>query len=330
VGVTSNPKRHHFVPKVYLRAWANERDRVAVRRRGSASAHVTSVDNVAVVNGLNGVGLDALHREDLYGALESRWRELRHELTCGRLRGSDRQAVALFMAFQRHRTSEGRMRVDFALRAAASTGERPIKEPAMRRFLQEIWGVASPSKAEVQAACDYANYTLAGPDNVWHEAEAHSLAGAVTRIAPRLEALSWRVEVCRKPMLLTSDAPVTCWRPRSDRDLYDGLGIANAQEVWFPLSPRHLLVLSPGNGDLDPFDVEPRRFQFVNAEIASRSYESVVGTVHRARRIEQLDLGDVRPAMRFNLAPGYQKVPGREDRYIGDILHMWVPAHDGV
>jgi hypothetical protein len=46
------------------------------------------------------------------------------------------------------------------------------------------------------------------------------------------------------PELLTSDEPVQCTRYPGWSTL-EGVGPANADEVWFPLDPRSMLVLSP-------------------------------------------------------------------------------------
>ena len=55
----ARPKRHHFVPEVYLRAWCDTDGRVAVRRRDQATTFVTDPVNVGVearVVGASGVG----------------------------------------------------------------------------------------------------------------------------------------------------------------------------------------------------------------------------------------------------------------------------------
>ena len=57
------------------------------------------------------------------------------------------------------------------------------------------------------------------------------LGVAVQEIAPRLRGFQWTVEHCRRPMLFTSDRPVMCWRPRSARDEYEGIGVDTAEEI---------------------------------------------------------------------------------------------------
>ena len=57
------PKRHHFVPETYLRAWCDVDGRVAVRRRDRDKTFLTNPVNVGVEARLYGDG----HRGSLAG-----------------------------------------------------------------------------------------------------------------------------------------------------------------------------------------------------------------------------------------------------------------------
>jgi hypothetical protein len=59
-------KRPHSVPRTYLRAWANEDDPVAYRRRRQARAVVTNTTNVAVASGIYAAGEAAQAREQMF------------------------------------------------------------------------------------------------------------------------------------------------------------------------------------------------------------------------------------------------------------------------
>jgi hypothetical protein len=53
---------------------------------------------------------------------------------------------------------------------------------------------------------------------------------AVTLIAPRLEAMHWRVEKFPDPILITSDCPVMAWRRADPSRPISGVGIDTADE----------------------------------------------------------------------------------------------------
>lgn len=40
--------------------------------------------------------------------------------------------------------------------------------------------------------------------------------------------LDWRLETCRKPIFLASDAPLVLWRPETPEDAYRGFGLEGA------------------------------------------------------------------------------------------------------
>jgi Protein of unknown function (DUF4238) len=103
----ASPKRHHFVPETYLRAWCNGDGQVAVRRRDQARTFVAKPVNVGVEARLYGTGLEALWREKNFQLFEDEWPRLRAGLIQhGHLHGNDRQLVCMFMALQIARTRE--------------------------------------------------------------------------------------------------------------------------------------------------------------------------------------------------------------------------------
>jgi Protein of unknown function (DUF4238) len=63
-------KRPHFVPVCCLRPWADEDNKVAVRRRDAAEAFTPNVINVAVDAGIYGRVDAAQAREKGFGQLE--------------------------------------------------------------------------------------------------------------------------------------------------------------------------------------------------------------------------------------------------------------------
>lgn len=150
---------------------------------------------------------------------------------------------------------------------------------------------------------------------------------SMSTVQPCAEALQqryWTLEVARKPRLVTSDAPLVLWQPRTERDQYKGFGLADATEIRFPISPAMQIVLTSERRDAVVF-VEPDRVRACNADLALASHKMIIGHPRRERQLRQMHLPGRRPVLRFNTGPGYRTGPDGEQQYIGDILHIWVP-----
>jgi Protein of unknown function (DUF4238) len=147
---------------------------------------------------------------------------------------------------------------------------------------------------------------------------------SVDQLVPILLDRHWTLEIARKPRLLTSDHPLVIWRTPSPRDQYEGVGIANAEQVRFPLDPGKQLVLTLTQGPpVRP--IEPNRVRACNADIASACHRFVVGHPNRPRPIQEVPLASKRPVLRFNTGPLYEKQPDGSIVYRGEVLHTWVP-----
>jgi hypothetical protein len=155
-----------------------------------------------------------------------------------------------------------------------------------------------------------------------------ALDAAVKELAPRLSSMTWTVETCRKPILFTSDRPVMCWRQRTHRDQFEGVGIDNADEIRFPLSPQNLLVIARRAVGETPVRVEPKRFVHVNADIAAQCFEFVATRRNRVNDLATLQMASRLPVLRFNVAPGVHVTPGGHEEPMGDVLHTWVPVRE--
>lgn len=321
-------KRPHFVPACYLRAWADDADQVAVRRRGGAKLFTPNVTNVAVSAGLYGSGDIGQSRERLFGQIEAEWPSARAMLTNtgGTVGGHDRDLVSLFAALQLVRTREHVAGSQFLHDFADFSSRRPVEREDIRRFLAERHLRFPPSDAEVEGAWTLACVALNnGELPSRDETLAVSIDIAVGKLGPTLGRMHWSVEHCRKPMLLTSDRPVMSWRPPSPRDRYEGIGIETAHEVRLPLSPSELLVMRHADSGAALIEVQPRRFERVNRDVAAQCHEFVIATRRRARQPESVPLAAHRPVVRFHVGPGYQQRRDGITEPMGDIVHTWVP-----
>lgn len=326
-----HPKRHHFVPKVYLKAWADQNNRVGLRRREGTMHSLTNIKNVALEKGFHGSGQEASDREAFFNEMEDRWPSLRAWLLIGKLSSSaERREVARFLAYQRLRTREERSRSEFNETALKFLPERPITTKAMQTFLVEKWGLQDPSPAEVQGACDYLEifrYSLEDEGQNL-KIDSISMPGHADTFIKIMESHSWRIERMPSPSLFTSDSPVVYWRPRTSQDHIEGIGLHNARELWFPIDPQHLLVLTKTSGKSGIWSVSKKRLQLINLEIAARSFEAVIASTACGAELDSLFFRANKPALRFNIGPGVGVTADGTEHPMGEILHAWVPAYD--
>ena len=155
-----SPKRHHFVPETYLRAWCDGDGRVAVRRRDQDKTFLTNPVNVGVETRLYGDGIEGLWREKNFKLVEDEWPRLRNDLVQrGNLHGNDRDLASTFMALQIARTRERIAHTAFTSELLEFTDERPLSHDAVRRFITERHG-HTPEDSEVEAAWTLATYEM--------------------------------------------------------------------------------------------------------------------------------------------------------------------------
>jgi len=149
VSPDSTTKNAHYVPKGYLRGWADDRDLVCWRRRDGQRAHPINIRNVGAEGGIYGRGQDGQRRERLFGAVEQLWPRLRDQLEdTGIVVGDDRRDVALFAGLQIARTREHAAQAQFILSIAESIEERPITRDAVRQYLADEHLGFDPSDPE--------------------------------------------------------------------------------------------------------------------------------------------------------------------------------------
>jgi Protein of unknown function (DUF4238) len=197
----------------------------------------------------------------------------------------------------------------------ATTEERPIPKDAVLQFIAGLDG-SPPDDNEVEAAWTYVNGMPNGEIPTEDMISNISIDGAVSLIAPRLEAMGWTVYKYDDPILLSSDCPVLKWRRPSAEPQHGGIGIDTADEIRFPLSPNALLVMAQESRD-------PRRnpnTRKINAEAVRQCHKFVFGAPEAREAIDNYEMSTRSPRARLHIGPCYDAA----GEYMGDIIHTYV------
>lgn len=240
----------------------------------------------------------------------------------------ERFALSVYIALLMTRSPEARERAGFPARVVQFLNGRPLTHELVAEYLERVHLREKPRDAEVDGAYTLVSVVMQDPETLTHEATLDLMLSSVDALRPAVDAMSWAIELDRKGRLITSDSPVVLWRKPTWRDAYEGVGINNAEEVRFPLDPTKMLVLSHRSTAMTS-RMSGERARAVNADVAVACHNFVVGRPDQRNVIERLKIGEHRPVMRFNVAPGYQRNPdGTTTKMEGEIVHFWIPRRD--
>lgn len=325
------PVRHHVVPRFYLDRWGSGRRRVHTRRRDGAN-FVASTSRIAVEAGfynliegdgqtstvvekylssIEGPGADALRSVDSTGQPPSRGTE-------------ERWALASLFALQYTRSPEQRARTMFHEDVRGFLAGRELTLELVAEYLTEHHLGFEPTANEVEAALGWvsASMHMAGTTSVNDSIE--TMLASATEIAPVIEQMNWTVEHDRKGRFISSDTPLTLWRPPTPRDRFEGIGVQTCTEIRVPLDPWTLLVLHRASRPptMQASTDRPRR---CNADVARGCHKLIFGSQQQGHIIDAASLKPKRPVLRFATGPGFRELPDGSTEPLGEILHNWVP-----
>ncbi|WUI51958.1 DUF4238 domain-containing protein [Streptomyces sp. NBC_00414] len=306
---------------------------VRVRRRCPPKTHLANVKNVAAetgfytitdengmpstiieheLSGLEGQALAALRRIDETGMPPAAGTD-------------DRELLCLYLAVQMARTPRKRTGPLFGRNVTAYADGRNVDLALMTEYLTRKHLGHPPRVAEAQGAFDYYHGTRAmnGGNDPTHDEAVTVTLSSVRVCIPEYRARHWRLETSRKPIFLTSDAPLVLWRPETPEDAYRGFGLEGAHEIRFPVSPTAQFVLVPGQGT-SAEEVKISRAISCNQDLADTCEQVVVGHPDRHAALDRVQLSMRGPTLRFNTAPGFRENPDGTLAPMGqDILHMY-------
>jgi hypothetical protein len=233
---------------------------------------------------------------------------------------ADRVALCRYMALQATRTPEQRERILFASSVSDYAAGRDVTRAIVEQYLEEIHLGFQPSENELSAAYDFVSVALGSPETQTREFAVEMMLRGMEQIAPVLSGFHWTIESDRKRRFITSDAPLVVWRKPTPRDEFEGIGVANAEEIRFPLDPGKQLVLA-GRARPRTVRISSRRVQDCNADTASACHRFIVAHPWNRNQADAVELMERRPVIRFNSGP--LLMPDGTEH--GEVLHMWVP-----
>jgi hypothetical protein len=323
------PKRHHQVPNFYLQRFAVG-NLVRVRWRDGKAVE-TSPINVAVESGFysvpDGVVGGSTAVEDVLalseGAAASVIAGIDRSGALPAVGSRGRADLAVFLALQMSRTTERREQVMFPERVAKWLGERELTQELMSEYLEKEHLGSPPRRQEAEGAYIYVCQAL--EDGAASPTFAiRVMLRVVQELAPMLLARHWSLEIDPTGRIITSDTPVVVWRKHSNKDEHQGLGIAEAEELRFPLDPGKQLVLSKRTRKRE-IQIAAHRVRHCNADMADGCHRFVVGSPAQPKEIDGARLDSWRPVIRSNVGPlVVEQSDGSKDRD-SEVLHVWVP-----
>lgn len=326
----SSPKLHHFVPQAYLSRFGNG-DQVLVKRRSPAKAHLAHVKNIAAQTGFYTVadedGSPSTRIEQNLSDLETAGlaalRRVGEQERPPDLASDDAETLSVYLAVQMTRTPRKRTALLFTSRVKEYANGRPIDVDLMGEYLRRRHLGSAPGPREAEAAWSWFHGLRAMGETSTERDDAVLIPLETSRVLiPHLLARHWSLEVCRKPVFLTSDAPLVLWRAPSKEDAYKGFGLLDAEEVRFPVSPHAQLVLTPGTGT-STREVKLSRAWACNQDLADACEQVVVGHPDRSAWLDKITLSPRGPVLRFNIGPGFREQDDGSLERIGDVVHMW-------
>jgi len=242
---------------------------------------------------------------------------------CPRRGTTERQLLSDFLAIQLARTPDSIGRIMFASNVVDYASSPPISFETMRQYLSEVHFAAVPDDDEVKAAADLVNGMTAMGSLPSKEDSLDILFRVALRdVSPILQEKAWSIEIDPRGQFITSDLPVNkYWAPNKCND-YEGIGVENADEIRFPVDPRHLLVLRPRYPE-HRVVVDEKRVRSANRGTAARCYRFVVAHVDQEQLIGAMPLRDHAAVLRFQEGPLVDAtgVPVKPRR---DVIHTYV------
>ncbi len=273
--------RHHTVPRFYIDNWADVDHNVLVIEKPGGRRYPARSKNISAETDfytyIDFDGNPAGHLEQALGYMEAEAAGAISRITHP-VFGTfppppdDRHAIATLMAFQKVRGKRRRKEIeqhtDFIMKVQVSGLDRE----GIRQLLIDRIGEATEERiAEMEdMVANLEDYAFV-PDPNEHLRMLGPLSfGIFTRLMRR----HWYLAEFATPALITCDEPVMLYKHNVSP--YRGYGLLDADEVWFPLTPRLLLILAREPSPLPAkFAAPPEFAELVNHFVMHHAYQLI-------------------------------------------------------
>lgn len=275
----SDPVKHHYVPQLYLRRFANERQQLQVTERApphkSYKSHVRDVASERLFYRLETESGPSLELEKALSQLESEFHTSITNLTTKAFPPSadDREVMSFFIALQwlrgrDQRDSFAKLYDQFMKVVLVNTPRTTI-----RHVLEQQLG-REPTEAEVEKGIHDLKTTSAyrvTPGNNTAVVQVLSMAPGLGRVA---SSRTWQLLRFPSPCLLTSDSPVVTWtHPKNRGGPFSMEGFGMCDEIRIPLDSQHVLIVARDApaGEITR-EGTPEQAKALNYSVASNGY----------------------------------------------------------
>lgn len=307
--------QQHIVPQLHLHYFANTRNQIAVvdRRTGHRFLAPTTRPGSAVERDFNTfVNIDGQldgSLDHLLTYIEGRAAPVIKKMVEGSAftkfppSEQDRDDLCIFLAFQMTRGRKVRRRTemlaDLYAHVMIPANMTPVEAEALL-VAKNIEPTAEAINELVSMSMEMERYEFVADPN------AHlALMGPLAKeMYQQLATRRWYLAEFDTPSLVTCDEPVVL---SFEDDNPQRGGLLNADEVWFPLSPKHLLTLTRyAVPDLPEgrFKVPVKTAVEVNKAIVANAYSEIY--LHPDQHhLDDLTLSDPAPLFHINASPEF-------------------------
>ncbi|MDI1463361.1 DUF4238 domain-containing protein [Catellatospora sp. KI3] len=271
---------HHIVPRFQLEMWSNSAKEILVVQKTSGKRFRTHVTNAGAERDFyTYVGDDGElhgHAEQMLSKIEDQASSvIKNALGVFQVfppQSEDRVLLATLIAFQMTRGRKTRRALELQadlmarLRLWNATPEQLLNSLADGGV--EVDSGSLDATREFIENLDSFEFSV--DPNVHIGSMGQNALGAL----PFLMRMRWYLFDYGQPSLLTCDEPVALYMHNPLPT--DSLGLATADELWYPLSPRHLLVLTRHDvGAEGVLPGDPATLATVNYRLVQNAYEHI-------------------------------------------------------
>ncbi len=268
-------QRHHLVPQFYLQAWTvgGKAGLRGIRRSTgeilSLSPKNAAVETDAYAIEVPGKGKDYV-AEKVLGAVESEAAlALRNMLRTWPPSDSDRERWSMLIALQVTRGRDFRDNqnavAEYLLKTQVALDSR---DPAdMRKRLVDAG--LEPTEESLQVLREM----MENPDS--YHVEMHPARLIHLALQTALEVLryfalrQWSLVILPQPVLVTTDHPLALCAYPDASGPFGGVGVMTADEIWMPLDPTRLLVMTHPDTEAKVGTVPMERVLSINLRVAA-------------------------------------------------------------